>query len=478
MYNAFRALALLAPVAFLLGQTGSQDGPFLEKPYLQLGNAPKPLPSESLVLLWHTTPAPAKWGVEIKTSKDEAWRAMEASASTAVNAPGIPQHLVYRTPLKGLVPGEDFQYRVLKSGDAVFAASGRARKSAAQPVHMVVFGDCAQGTPASRAIAYQTSLVKPDFVLVPGDIVYSSGRISEYRDKFFPVYNNETASAATGAPLLRSVPFIAAVGNHDAVLTNFQRFPDALAFFLYWDLPLDGFVPGPNSHAAVHRLTGNDEAQPPFLASAGARYPVMANYSFDYGNAHYLMLDSNTYMDWNNPELRDWVAKDLASASSATWRFVTFHHPGFNSAKEHATDQWMRTLAPVFEAGKVDIVFNGHVHNYQRSYPFTFAPKTQADGATLGPKGEMAGAWTLDKNFKDGAGTKPQGVIYIISGGGGADLYSPGLQKDPEKWLEFTYKFISEEHSFSVVDIDGKTFRLKQISDAGKEVDSFQIVKQ
>jgi 3',5'-cyclic AMP phosphodiesterase CpdA len=477
MLKALRILTLLAPVAFLLGQTGAPDGPFLEKPYLQLGNSPQPSSSESLMLLWQTSAAPGNWGVDVKTSKDASWRTMDKPAATSVNAPGISQHLVYRSLLKGLVPGEDFQYRVLKSGDTVFAASGRARKSAAQPVHAVIFGDCAQGTPASRAIAYQTSLAKPDFVLIPGDIVYSSGRISEYREKFFPVYNADTASPDVGAPLIRSIPFIGVVGNHDSVLTNFQRYADALAFFLYWDEPLNGFVPGPNSHAAVHRLTGNDQAQPPFLAAAGPRYPLMANFSFNYGNAHWFLIDSNTYMDWNNPELRDWVAKDLATAQNATWRFVAFHHPGFNSAKEHFTDQWMRTLAPIFEAGKVDVVFQGHVHNYQRTYPFTFAPKPQPDGAVLGPKGEMAGSWTFDKDFKDGVGTKPKGVIYITTGGGGAELYSVNMQKDPSSWQPFTYKFISEEHSLSIVDINGKTFRLKQISDTGKEVDSFQIVK-
>jgi 3',5'-cyclic AMP phosphodiesterase CpdA len=477
MFKPLRALALLAPVTFLLGQTGAPDGPFLEKPYLQLGNSPKLSESESLMLLWHTSAVPGNWGVEIKTSKDGAWRPMDKPAATSVNAPGIPPHLVYRSLLKGLVPGEDFQYRVLKSGDTVFTSSGKARKSASQAQHFVLFGDCAQGTPASRAIAYQASLAKPDFIFVPGDIVYTSGRISEYQKNFFPVYNAETASPDVGAPLLRSVPFIAAVGNHDTVLTNFQRYADALAYFIYWDQPLNGFVPGPDSHAAVHRLTGNEEAQPPFLAAAGPRYPLMANFSFDYGNAHWTVLDSNTYMDWTNQELRDWIANDLASARNATWRFVAFHHPGFNSAKEHFTDQWMRTLAPVFEAGKVDIVFQGHVHNYQRTYPFTFTPALQADGSKVGPKGEVAGDWKLDKNFKEGVGTKPQGVIYLTSGAGGAELYSESMQKDPSSWQPFTYKFISEEHSFSVIDIDGATFRLKQVSDTGKEVDAFQIVK-
>lgn len=476
MLQMFRTFALLAPVAFLAAQTTSPDGPFLERPYLQLGNAPTLQNSESLELLWHAA-GPGNWGVEIKTSKDAAWRAMEKPAATGVNAPGGDAHLVYRTLLKGLTPGQDFQYRVLKSGDMVFTSSGRARKAADQAFRVAIFGDGAQGTPAAKAIAYQTWLAKPDFVLIPGDIVYNSGRISEYRKNFFPVYNAETASADAGAPLLRSVPFIAAVGNHDTALTNFQRYGDALAYFLYWDQPLNGFVPAKEAHASAHRLAGNDAAQAPFLASAGPRYPLMANFSFEYGNAHWLVIDSNPYMDWNDAALRDWIAKDLAAASGATWRFVTFHHPGFSSAREHFTDQWMRTLGPVFEAGKVDVVFQGHVHNYQRTFPFTFAPKPQPDGAAVGPKGEVAGDWTLDKDFKDGAGAKPRGVIYITTGGGGAELYSEDMQKKPDTWQPFTDKFVSEQHTLSVVDISGKTFRLRQLTDEGKQVDSFQIAK-
>ena len=54
----------------------------------------------------------------------------------------------------------------------------------------------------------------------------------------------------------------------------------------------------------------------------------------------------------------------------------------------------MRLLAPMLEAGKVDVVFNGHVHNYQRSYPLRFVPDKQGtllvggrDGKTVaGPR--------------------------------------------------------------------------------------------
>jgi hypothetical protein len=220
----------------------------------------------------------------------------------------------------------------LKSGKPVFEATARVRKSASQPFRFALFGDCGQGSPAENAVAVQTFLAKPDFVFIPGDIVYGSGRISEYRTKFFPVYNAEETSATTGAPLLRSVLFIAGPGNHDTDLRNFQRYPDALAYFLYWDQPLNGPVPPPDAVKATHVLTGSVEAQPGFLKAAQKRYPRMTNFSFDYGNSHWTILDANTYMDWSNPSLREWLSQDLAAASSATWRIVAFHQPSFSSS--------------------------------------------------------------------------------------------------------------------------------------------------
>jgi hypothetical protein len=490
------AIGSLLATALLLSQTSAGPEPFLEKPYLQIGDAPELSASESLVLLWQTANTPAQWTVEVRTSKDAAWRKAGQPWSQTVSAPAgepavagkdgakkdapaspaIEPHLVYRARLTKLVPGEEFHYRVMKAGKPVFEAAGHPRKAAGQPFRFVLFGDCGQGTPAQNAVAYQAYLAKPDFLFIPGDIVYGAGRISEYRTKFFPNYNADEPSASIGAPLMRSVPFIGAPGNHDTDLANYRRFPDALAYFLYWDQPLNGPVTPPDAVKAAHTLTGNTSAQPIFLEGAKPRYPRMANFSFDYGNSHWTVLDANTYMDWNNPLLREWLAKDLAAAQSATWRIVAFHQPGFNSARQHFAEQQMRPLSPIFEANHVDVVFAGHVHNYQRSFPLTFAPASPANGATASPTREVAGEWKLDKSFGDGASSKPKGVIYIVSGAGGAELYNPEQQNDPSSWQTFTNKFISQVHSMSVVDID-KTFRLKQVSDTVEVVDSFRIAK-
>jgi hypothetical protein len=479
-----RLAVFLGSAALLSAQT------FIEKPYLQIGGAAT---SADLVLLWHTANEEAQWKVEVKSGS--SWRTAGVPSSTVVQAPAgkpiaaaagkkappppgpaIEAHRVYRSALTGLKYGEEFSYRVSQNGKVVFESTAHARKSASQAYRFVTFGDTAQDTPAERAVVYQTSLAKPDFVFVTGDIVYGAGRISEYRHHYFPVFNSDEASATVGAPLIRSVPVVAAPGNHDSGPPNFQRYPDAMAYFLYWDQPLNGPLAALDTKN-IPAVNPEDLGRPEFLAGAGKRFPQMANFSFNYGNSHWLVLDSNRYSDWTEADLRAWVKKDLESAKNSTWKFVAFHHPGFNSAKEHFDDQWMRVLSDVFEEEKVDVVWMGHVHNYQRSFPLKFAAKPGDGGKLVAKNGDVAGDFTLDKEFGDGATAKPKGVIYVVTGGGGAGLYNPEMQKTPEAWQPFTNKFISEVHSFTVVDVDGKKMKVKQISETGEQVDAWQILK-
>ena len=234
----------------------------------------------------------------------------------------------------------------------------------------------------------------------------------------------------------------------------------------------------------VAPVVGNDTNRKAFLAATGDAFPRMANFSCDYGNAHWTVIDANATVDWTNPDLQDWVAKDLEKAKNATWRFVSFHQPGFNSSKAHFDEQYMRILAPVFEAGKVDIVFNGHVHNYQRSYPLRFVPsKPNGASPVAGPDGKVSknrhvdGKLTLDKTFDGKTDTSPEGVIYLVTGAGGQHLYNPEQQDLTATWQEFTLNHISKIHSLTVAEIDGATLNIRQLTPTGEEVDRFTIKK-
>jgi hypothetical protein len=324
-----RIAAAPAPAAAPL-RVATPDDAFLVKPYLQLGDAASLGPVERMDVLWHTADADAAWSVEARPATGGAWRKADAPVFRRIVVAGIDPHRVYRATLQGLAPGAEFDYQVLKGGTPLFAARARARKAANQPSRFVVFGDCAANTPGQRAIAYQTYLTHPDFVFITGDIVYSRGRIEEYRTKYWPIYNAEQASPATGAPLLRSTLFLASPGNHDTDNPNLDMFPDGFAYFYYWAQPLNGPL-GTVGAPSTPPLVGTEANQQAVITAAGPAYPRMANFSFDYGNAHWTVLDANRYMDWTDATLRAWVEKEchlaLRRLPSARLQFreVPFH---------------------------------------------------------------------------------------------------------------------------------------------------------
>lgn len=451
-------------------------GVFLVKPYLQMGDQPALSAQESLQVLWHTGREEAQWSAEYRGVQERAWRRADRLVRREVAVRGVAPHFVYTAALRGLKPGEEIAYRLLREGQPVFSARARARASEGQPYRFAVFADCGAGGRGQASVAYQVYQTQPNFVVIPGDIVYDRGRITEYREKFFPYYNADRASPRVGAPLMRSTLFLAGVGNHDVYSPNLRRHPDGLAYFHYWSQPLNGPAPTPGA-PALPALSGSDQDRQAFLNAAGANYPRMANFSFRYGNSFWLVIDSNPYRDWTDASLRAWVQRQFDSAKSATWRFVVFHHPGFSSSRRHFGDQWMRQMSEMLERAGVDIVFSGHVHNYQRTYPLRFPAVRDAQGRLLRTRGEVRGSWTLDRRYDGVSQTKPQGVIYLVTGAGGAGLYSREQQDDPASWQEFTRVYQARAYSFTLVEINGKTLTARQISGAGTELDRFVVTK-
>ena len=453
----------------------SQD--FLVKPYLQIGKEPT---AQTLRLLWHAPDTNSVWLIEYKNNNTNDWVKAANQSTTKIAVAGIEPSWVYSTSLTSLTPGSTFMYRVSKNDKVVFSSEAKALKSAGQSYRIAISGDIGAGTRTAKKIALEIYNSKPDMIAIAGDIVYNQGRISEYATKFWPVYNRDDADSA-GAPLLRSIPFVAAVGNHDLLTRDVNRVPDALAYYHFWDQPLNG-PDGKEGGAFVPALIGSEANKKAFYDGAGDKYPRMANFSFDYGNAHWTVIDSNPYVDWNDSTLRDWLTKDLAAAASAGWRFVLYHHPGFNSSRAHYEQQQMRLIAPILEKGKVDIVFAGHVHNFQRSYPLTFKPDNLGNQMVAGADNRKTGKvvnglWNLDKKFNGKRKTKPNGVIYIVTGAGGQGLYNPEQTKDKDSWQRFTKKFESRLHSFTVMDVKGKALTLRQLDIDGRTIDRIKITK-
>jgi hypothetical protein len=476
----------LAPGLVALAVSGAscaaeaRPSAFLVEPYLQLGDGLASSPdggSQRLAVLWHAEDSDAAWSLSCREEGSPTWQASpEPPSFRRVAVEGIEPHRVYRATLAG-EPSRAVAYRVSKNGQVVFESATRLPPGTRNggPVlgnRVVIYGDCGAGTPEQRAIAFAVQQARPDYAVITGDIVYSRGRISEYREKFFPVYNADRAAPETGAPLLRSTLFIAAPGNHDIATRDLKTYPDGLAYFLYWDQPLNG-PDNLRGGSPIAPLIGPEPNLAAFREGAGPKYPRMANFSFDYGDVHWLVLDANGYANWDAPDLREWITRDLDAAKDRPWRLVALHQPGFNSSQAHFDDQRTRRLAPLFEQGGVAIVFAGHVHNYQRTHPLTFQP-----AGPTGKSGRVDGRWTLDGRYDGQKTTRPKGVIYVVTGAGGQRLYNPEQNDDRASWEPFTQSFVSRVHSFTVLDVQRDRLDLRQLAADGTELDRFRVTRE
>jgi hypothetical protein len=321
-----------------------------------------------------------------------------------------------------------------------------------------------------------------------GDNVYESGLDEEYQRYFFPIYNADVASPSVGAPLLRSVPFYTVIANHDVhakgpdghPIADFDRDPDALAYFTNLHLPLNG----PASPPQPPPTRGDPARVGDFLQSAGARFPRMSNYSFDYGDAHFLCLDSNVYVDPTDPAWHSYIEADLGG-TDARWKFVVYHHPAFNVGQEHYTEQHMRVLSPLFELHGVDIVLSGHEHTYQRTRPLRFTPAGPGGAPDRsGNDRRVPGIFRVDDRFDGAAATRADGIQYITTGAGGKQLYDAGYTDAPAQWLHdddgrvaYVARMVSDRHSFTVFDIDESGLLMTQIDQWGQEIDRIRITK-
>ncbi len=319
-------------------------------------------------------------------------------------------------------------------------------------------------------------LPKPDLALNTGDNVYNTGTEGDYRDFWMPVWNNDISSNETGAPYIRHIPYYIVAGNHDLGGTGGSanllgtadggRYSgnsgggDALQYFNNYYFPLNGPVGADLQYifnGDTSTLGGfyfaykgisydSPSAIEAFRASTRVdtgkgnkrQIDYMGNYSFDQGNTHFVFLDGNPHLfdallsyDANYlyapttfPEypkiVRDWLLKDLDS-SNQTWKIVVFHHPSFSSSNSTVRNFQMRRVAKLLEDHGVNIVFNGHAHNYQRTYPLrALASVADAPTSAGGP------AVAIDHTFDGNGHTVPDGVLYLVEGAGGRDSHDSG----------------------------------------------------
>ena len=266
----------------------------------------------------------------------------------------------HEVTVDGLRPATRYRYKVTVGGATQSGELTTAPDpSTDAPLTFVAYGDTREYAEAHRRVMERIRNEVPDFLLGTGDMV-DEGSKEEQWQTFFDIEG----------PLLRDNVLYPAVGNHDRQ----GRGRTADNYRGWFAVPENS--PDPE------------------------RY-----YAYTYGNARYLVLDSNMY-SFALTDQTAWLEKELAAARDdrrVHHLFVVMHHPPYSISLHGGQRDLRERWTPLFEKYGVDAVFSGHDHVYERA--------------------------------------EKSGVHYFVTGGGGAPLYprSPralAVDKDAVKTFE------------------------------------------
>lgn len=130
---------------------------------------------------------------------------------------------------------------------------------------------------------------------------------------------------------------------------------------------------GPGTHLILlaHAFLPSPQTRfPANAAASGSSSPLW--YSQNVGPMHIAFVTSYAPYDQSSAQYT-WLESDLANVNrtETPWLIVVFHAPWYTSYKSHymeANCHRLDTETLLYENG-VDLVFNGHVHAYERTFP-------------------------------------------------------------------------------------------------------------
>jgi methionine-rich copper-binding protein CopC len=235
--------------------------------------------------------------------------------------------------------------------------------------------------------------------LLLGDNAYENGLDNEYQNNFFNIYQGN---------LTKNHVLWPSPGNHDYANSSSRQADHNIAYYNIFSLPSNGQAGG---------VASNTEAF----------------YSYNYGNIHFVSLDSygwetgNTRLyDTLGPQMT-WLKQDLG-ANTQPWTVIYFHHPPYtktshNSDTETELINMRQRVVRIFERYKVDLVLNGHSHGYERSFLLnghydvesTFNPATHALSTSSAKYNGTANSCIYIKNPTD----VRNGIVFVVAGSAG-----------------------------------------------------------
>jgi 3',5'-cyclic AMP phosphodiesterase CpdA len=347
--------------------------------------------------------------VRFATSVAGPWTEVAAMAEAfdVARTDDSESYVAYDAVLSGLGANAAYCYEVVEDG--VVLASGLSLDTAwdgtDRPIRVLAFGD--SGTSSAGQLALRDEILAHEFdiFLHLGDMAYDTGTFPEFEASFFEVYRD----------LMHRVPAFPTMGNHEYATSIGRPYLDVYYLF--------------------------EQALRP---AENERY-----YSFDYGNVHFVSLDSNEgtlipiLLDTNgrmSDDMVDWLIDDLA-ASDAEWKIAFFHHPPYTSSSRGPSNAVRQLLLDVLEEGGVDLVLVGHDHHYERTLPIRHG--CFADERT--------------------------GITFVVNGAGGAGLRDTAF----DNW--YTADLDDTVHNFVSLTIRGCVARGQAIDATGAVIDDWSL---
>ena len=452
--RAFFAFALLLLLPIGTHAAPQYTNPLKHQPYVQLGDAPLvgygSSATDQFQIIWQTMPDVSStsvdsFEVEYKLSTEPTtWTS--AGAISTINT-GVSSRVNHYVTITGLQYNTNYDYRVkhIRDGStlATYSATYKTRLAAGSdtPFTFVAYGDSASGNPPTNFMSVQQAInnINAEFAILLGDNTYTDGTHTEWDLRLDQTIN------PTAANFIKNKIDYFGWGNHDIVSASGQP-------------ALDNY----DNPRPVQGVTS------PVAAPVGET--PEKNYSFDYGNVHFVTIDTNSYTDATrlNRQLT-WAKADL-QASNAKWKIVFVHFPivSISFTSTGPNSNYFQKMVTELLAGGADALFVGHAHTYERSFPIT---------------GQSGGTVTVaDTNDNDYA--KGAGLTEIVSGLGGRDFH--GGSTTPN-WLVFSQTSAARynrfgatppvvAYGFTKIDVTSNQLTISQIKASdGSTVDSFTI---
>jgi hypothetical protein len=400
------------------------------------------------------TPTPAsmivRWRTDLPTSSRVAIGAAPGSLGTNFDdATPTTEHIVTVT---GLTPATQYYYSVgsltgaFVGDDTDHYLNSAPTTGATTPLRLWTIGDAGFTNADLDDVrdafkAYNGGTSATDLFLLLGDNAYLTGTDAQYQAAVFDEH----------AEMLRTTPVYSTFGNHEhfssADLTQTGPYFDMFSF-----------------------PTG---AQAGGVASGTESY-----YSFDYGNVHFISLDSEDFTPTSTSgPMLTWLQADLA-ATTADWVIALWHRPPYSRGLLHNSDtetneiNMRQYVLPVLEGVGVDVVLSGHSHSYERSYFLdghygfgsTFTDAFKKDLGDGDPDGD--GAYRKE----DVGPLSHSGAVYVVNGSG-SEVRNTTLNHPAHIVGLLTLGSM-------VIDVDGNTLTARFLSSTGTVDDQFRIVRE